>query len=86
MLAVNSGGPLESVVEGETGFLRPPEPTAWAECLARLLRDAGLRGRLGQAGRARARERFSLEAGEKGHGAAALRRPSGRSWTVPCAG
>lgn len=110
MLAVNSGGPLESVVEGAArmwsgagvsvsrrgdGLLaaagahgggwklwglwgstfRVPmcwtwpsgcHGQAWAECVARLLRDAALRRRCGQAGRLRARDRFSLEAGRGG--------------------
>eukprot|EP00418_Pyrodinium_bahamense_P007379 CAMPEP_0179024126 /NCGR_PEP_ID=MMETSP0796-20121207/7293_1 /TAXON_ID=73915 /ORGANISM="Pyrodinium bahamense, Strain pbaha01" /LENGTH=424 /DNA_ID=CAMNT_0020720075 /DNA_START=15 /DNA_END=1286 /DNA_ORIENTATION=+ len=62
VVAVNSGGPLESIAEGETGFLRPPEPQAWAEVVARLLEDAELRRRLGEAGRARVAKHFSLEA------------------------
>jgi glycosyltransferase involved in cell wall biosynthesis len=31
VLAVNSGGPRESVLHGETGWLLPPEPRAFAE-------------------------------------------------------
>eukprot|EP00928_Gymnodinium_smaydae_P040411 TRINITY_DN27409_c0_g1_i1.p1 TRINITY_DN27409_c0_g1~~TRINITY_DN27409_c0_g1_i1.p1 ORF type:complete len:486 (-),score=117.96 TRINITY_DN27409_c0_g1_i1:234-1691(-) len=62
VVAVNSGGPLESIADGETGFLRPPEPDAWAECVERVLREESLRRSMGEAGRARASERFSLEA------------------------
>jgi len=62
VVAVNSGGPLESIAEGETGFLRPPEPKAWAEAAQRLLEDEGLRQRMGEAGRQRVEERFSLAA------------------------
>jgi hypothetical protein len=31
VLAVNSGGPRESVMHGETGWLLPPQPRAFAE-------------------------------------------------------
>lgn len=62
VVAVKSGGPLESISEGETGFLRPPEPAAWAQAVARLLEDGDLRLKMGEAGRARVTERFSLEA------------------------
>eukprot|EP00434_Breviolum_minutum_P009849 symbB.v1.2.008675.t1/scaffold539.1/size189864/7 len=62
VVAVNSGGPLESIVENETGFLRAPEPKAWADCVAKLLSDPQLRRNFGEAGRRRAREHFSLEA------------------------
>ena len=29
VIACNSGGPLESIVHGKTGFLLPPEPEKW---------------------------------------------------------
>jgi glycosyltransferase involved in cell wall biosynthesis len=54
------GGLLDLVVDGETGVLVPPrDPPALREALERLLGDAGLRKRLGEAGRARVQERFS---------------------------
>lgn len=62
VVAVNSGGPLETVADGETGFHRPQDPVAWAECLRDLLGDAALRERLGAAGRRRVEGRFSLGA------------------------
>ncbi len=37
VLAVNSGGPRESVVDGQTGFLREPQPQAFADAMGRLL-------------------------------------------------
>ena len=37
VVAVNSGGPTESVVDGETGFLVPPDPAAFATALSRIL-------------------------------------------------
>mmetsp|Transcript_130660 Transcript_130660/g.377982 ORF Transcript_130660/g.377982 Transcript_130660/m.377982 type:complete len:444 (-) Transcript_130660:89-1420(-) len=62
VLAVASGGPLETISDGETGFLRPPDPAAWAEVIGRVLPDSELRGRLGEAGRQRVARLFSLEA------------------------
>jgi len=61
VLAVNSGGPLESICEGETGFLRPSDPDAWADVVGRLLVDRNLQRRMGEAGRSRVKEHFSLE-------------------------
>jgi phosphatidylinositol alpha-1,6-mannosyltransferase len=58
VVAGRSGGIPEAVRDGETGILVDAErPEAVAEALRRLLDDAGLRRRLGQAGR-RAVESF----------------------------
>lgn len=52
-------GPREMVVPGETGLLVPPMQAApLADALSRLAGDAALRASMGQAGRARALERF----------------------------
>lgn len=48
------------VLTPDVAILTEPEPTAYAEGLSRLLQDAGLRARLGQAGRALVREKYSL--------------------------
>ena len=57
------GGLLDLVVDGETGVLVPPrDARALREALERLLADADLRRRLGEAGRARVQERFSWPA------------------------
>jgi alpha-1,3/alpha-1,6-mannosyltransferase len=61
VVAAASGGPLETVVDGETGYLRPPTPDAFAGALAALIRDPALAARMGVAGRARA-ARFSRRA------------------------
>lgn len=37
VLACTSGGPTESVVDGQTGFLRDAEPAAWAAALQHIL-------------------------------------------------
>ena len=56
------GGLLDLVVDGETGFHVPPgDVAALRAALHRLLDDGDLRGRLGEAGRKRAREVFSWE-------------------------
>jgi len=49
VLACNSGGPLESIVSGVTGYLLPPDPEAWAnqitECVNKKELDTGAAGR-----------------------------------------
>ena len=56
------GGTPEVVVDGVTGFLVPPrDPQALADAILRLLRDPGLRQRMGEAGRARVAAHFSIE-------------------------
>ncbi len=59
VVATDIRGPREQVVDGETGFLVPPMTVApLAEALSRLAADPALRARMGQAGRARALDRF----------------------------
>lgn len=60
VVATNVGGNGERVLDGATGFLCPP--VELADRLGRLLDDATLRLRLGEAGRAWAQERFTWEA------------------------
>lgn len=53
----------EQVAEGETGFLVDPlDVPGLADALARLVSDAALRQRMGEAGRRRFRARFTLDA------------------------
>jgi glycosyltransferase involved in cell wall biosynthesis len=62
VVATTAGGIPEVVADGETGLLVPPrDQHALAEAIVRLLNDAALRQRLGGAGLARVRERFSAE-------------------------
>ncbi len=57
------GGLLDLVVDGETGVLvLPGDVDALRRALQRLLRDSGLRRRMGEAGRARVQKRLSWEA------------------------
>jgi glycosyltransferase involved in cell wall biosynthesis len=61
VVATAPGGPSETVVNGETGFLVPPsDPTAIAQMLEELLADPQKRISMGEAGKRRAREVFSL--------------------------
>jgi L-malate glycosyltransferase len=61
-VATGVGGVPEVVVDGTTGFLVPPrDRDAMAERLIRLLKDDTLRRRMGEAGRERARGRFTVD-------------------------
>lgn len=62
VIAADSGGPTETVVEGVTGFLRPPTADAFAAALRVLVEDPGAADRLGAAGREHVAAHFSLEA------------------------
>lgn len=61
VIAVNEGGPAETVIDGVCGFLCPATPTDFAAALLRCVLDPDLAKRLGVNGRERAVSRFSLE-------------------------
>ncbi len=62
VVATRVGGNSEAVDEGVTGFLVPPRDAAGlARAISRVLDDRDLAARLGQAGRARVVERFSIQ-------------------------
>jgi glycosyltransferase involved in cell wall biosynthesis len=57
------GGTPEVIVDGETGFVVPPEdPEGLANRILKLLGDAQMRKEMGRAGRRRLIEKFTLEA------------------------
>jgi len=61
VVACDVGGNPEAVVDGGTGRLVPPRcPARLAAAMAELLGDEGKRREMGEAGRRRAEERFSL--------------------------
>jgi len=62
VIATNIGGSLDQVLEGVTGILVPPaNPEALAGAVEKLVKDPGLRERMGAAGAERVRRDFSLE-------------------------
>jgi glycosyltransferase involved in cell wall biosynthesis len=62
VVATRVGGVPEAVENGRTGFLVPvDDPPAMADRCAEILADPELARRLGEAARARVRERFGLE-------------------------
>jgi glycosyltransferase involved in cell wall biosynthesis len=62
VVACDVGGNPEAVVPGETGLLVPrDDPGALAEAIAVLFRDPARARAMGDAGRRRVRERFSLD-------------------------
>lgn len=63
VVATAVDGTPEAVRDGETGLLVPPrDPAALAEALGRLLDDAELRGRMGQAALRIGREEYTWDA------------------------
>jgi alpha-1,3/alpha-1,6-mannosyltransferase len=62
VVAVDSGGPLETVQHERTGLLCRPSPQAFAEALGQLVTDPVAAERMGQAGRRHVAKHFSLAA------------------------
>lgn len=60
VVAVNRGGPTESILDGETGFLLDPTPAAFGNRMLWLAQHPEARGRMGAAASRRAAE-FSWE-------------------------
>ncbi|KAJ4144340.1 hypothetical protein LMH87_003228 [Akanthomyces muscarius] len=63
VLAANTGGPTETVVEGETGWLRDPyEPLAWSAVMRRALAlPAAEAARMGDEGSRRVKDTFGRD-------------------------
>lgn len=62
VVVTKSGGLVESVIDGETGFIiEKRDPQALAEKIARLLRDPKLARKMGKAGRKHAVEHFTRQ-------------------------
>jgi glycosyltransferase involved in cell wall biosynthesis len=63
VVATTTGGLPEVVAQGETGLLVPPgDVESLAATVVSLLEDRVRREQMGRCGRARAQERFSLDA------------------------
>ncbi len=62
IVSTNVGGPLETIIDGVTGFLVPPrDPNAIAERVITLLNNPALRQQMGIAGREHVIEHFSVQ-------------------------
>jgi glycosyltransferase involved in cell wall biosynthesis len=62
VIASDAGGNAEAIVEGETGFLFPPrEPGPLARAIDTLRADRARARAMGEAGRARFLEQFTIE-------------------------
>lgn len=59
VIACNSGGPLESIVHGETGYLLPPEPALWTDQINEIMTS---KNDMGKAGKQRVIQMFSQDA------------------------
>ena len=62
VIACASGGPLESIGDGETGFLCEPTPESFCGAMLKFAADDGLATRMGVAGAARVAAHFSRDA------------------------
>ena len=63
VIAVNSGGPTESVVNGTTGYLCDPDGKSFAKAVTSIMEGGEPRSqKMGQAGRQRVIDLFSLNA------------------------
>lgn len=62
VLAANSGGPTETVVDAVTGWLRPPTSQAFSEAMQGVLDHRPQLPDVGRAGRARVEQHFSFKA------------------------
>ncbi|KAJ0932400.1 putative hexosyltransferase [Helianthus annuus] len=61
VIACNSGGPVESVKDGETGFLCDPSPQSFSLAMAKFLKDPSLAENMGSKARAHVATSFSTK-------------------------
>ncbi|EDW79915.1 uncharacterized protein Dwil_GK17759 [Drosophila willistoni] len=62
IVALNSGGPTETVVHNSTGFLCEQEPKSFGGAMYQLFRDEALRLKMGDLGHKRVQQKFSFDA------------------------
>lgn len=65
VIAVNSGGPMETIVHEKTGFLCDNTPQSFCEALFKLVRKPTLSTEMGKAGHSHVKTKFGLERFEK---------------------
>jgi L-malate glycosyltransferase len=62
VIATDMGGPAEIITDGREGLLRAPrDPGAWAQAIGLLAADPQRRERMGELGRRRVQEAFTLQ-------------------------
>lgn len=61
VIAANSGGPLETVADGTTGYLCDPAPDKFSEAMSKFVEDENLHKKLGEAGKQRVIQKFSFK-------------------------
>lgn len=59
VIANNSGGPKETVVNGRTGFLREASPKSWCDAMMLLIKNYDMASKLGMAGYERVKKHYS---------------------------
>lgn len=62
VVAVNSGGPTETIINEQTGFLCEPDEHFFANALAKIIKDPSIGEKMGELGKKRVQQRFSFEA------------------------
>ncbi|EPB85826.1 alpha-1,3-mannosyltransferase ALG2 [Mucor circinelloides 1006PhL] len=62
VIAANSGGPLETVKDKETGLILAPEPELWAKGIRDFINHTYNGTAMGKVGRQHVKNKFSLEA------------------------
>lgn len=62
VVALNSGGPTETVVHSSTGFLCENQEKSFGGAMHQLFKDEGMRLKMGELGRKRVQQKFSFGA------------------------
>jgi alpha-1,3/alpha-1,6-mannosyltransferase len=65
VLAVKSGGPMETIIDGKTGFLCHNTPQAFADALSQLIQNPTMAVAMGKAGHEHVKRTFGLERFQK---------------------
>ena len=61
VIACNSGGPVETIKDGITGFLCDPNPEAFSFAMSKFITDAQLAESMGKEARRHVEESFSTK-------------------------
>ncbi|EHA8590934.1 putative Sucrose synthase 2 [Cocos nucifera] len=61
VIACNSGGPVETIKHGVTGFLCDPTPLEFSRAMSRLVTDPEMAVRMGKEARNHVKQKFSTK-------------------------